>query len=211
VQEMERAVRELGLNGFIVNSHTNGEYLDEEKYWPILEAAEALDRPIYIHPRSLPESSLAPFRPYGLGGASWGYAVETGTHGMRLLFSGVFDRFPRLKIILGHMGEGIPYWVYRFDHMYATAKRNWGTGALKEPPSFYLKRNVLITTSGMFSDPALRYCIEVLGADNILWAADYPYQDMKEAADFLDAAKISDADREKIYSGNAIRAFHLSV
>lgn len=209
VVEMERAISRLGLNGFIVNSHTNGEYLDEEKFWPILEAAEALDRPIYIHPRSLPEEALGPFRPYGLGGAAWGYAVETGTHGMRLLFSGVFDRFPRLRIVLGHMGEGIPYWVYRFDHMYDTAKRNWGTGSLKEPPSFYLRRNVLITTSGMFSEPVLRYCIEVLGADNIMWAADYPYQDNREAADFLDAARISEADRIKIYSGNAERVFHL--
>jgi 5-carboxyvanillate decarboxylase len=210
VVEMDRAINQLKLNGFIVNSHTNGEYLDEEKFWPILEAAEALDRPIYIHPRSLPESSLGPFRPYGLGGASWGYAVETGTHGMRLLFSGVFDRFPKLRIILGHMGEGIPYWVYRFDHMYATAKRNWGTGSLKEKPSFYLKRNMLITTSGMFSEPVLKYCLEVLGADNILWAADYPYQDNREAAAFLDKARISEADKIKIYSGNAERVFHLA-
>jgi 5-carboxyvanillate decarboxylase len=209
VVEMDRAINQLGLNGFIVNSHTDGEYLDEEKFWPILEAAEALDRPIYIHPRSLPESALGPFRPYGLGGASWGYAVETGTHGMRLLFSGVFDRFPRLKIVLGHMGEGIPYWVYRFDYMYETAKRNWGTGALKERPSFYLKRNMLITTSGMFHEPVLKYCLEVLGADNILWAADYPYQSMREAAAFLDAARISEADRIKIYSGNAERVFHI--
>jgi predicted TIM-barrel fold metal-dependent hydrolase len=209
VPEMERAITKLGFNGFIVNSHTNGEYLDEQKFWPILEAAEALDRPIYIHPRSLPEESLAPFRPYGLGGASWGYAVETGTHGMRLLFSGVFERFPKLKIILGHMGEGIPYWVYRFDYMYHTAKRNWGSGNLKESPSFYLKRNMMITTSGMFSEPVLRYCLEVLGADNILWAADYPYQDMREAASFLDAARIPEADKVKIYSGNAERAFRL--
>ncbi|MBN8831001.1 MAG: amidohydrolase [Sphingomonadales bacterium] len=209
--EMERAIKQLGLNGFIVNSHTDGGYLDEQRFWPILEAAEALDRPIYIHPRSLPETSLAPFRPYGLGGASWGYAVETGTHGMRLLFSGVFDRFPKLKIILGHMGEGIPYWVYRFDHMYNTAKRNWGTGSLKEAPSFYLKRNMMITTSGMFSEPVLKYCMEVVGVDNILFAADYPYQDNREASAFMDAAKISEADRIKMYSGNAERVFHLKV
>jgi 5-carboxyvanillate decarboxylase len=209
VVEMDRAINQLELNGFIVNSHTNGEYLDEEKFWPILEAAEALDRPIYIHPRSLPEASLAPFRPYGLGGASWGYAVETGTHGMRLLFSGVFDRFPKLKIVLGHMGEGIPYWVYRFDHMYLTAKRNWGSGSLREKPSFYLKRNMLITTSGMFTEPVLKYCLEVIGVDNILWAADYPYQDNREAAAFLDVARIPEGDKIKIYSGNAERVFHL--
>jgi 5-carboxyvanillate decarboxylase len=209
VQEMERAVKKLELNGFIINSHTNGEYLDQEKFWPILEAAEALDRPIYIHPRSLPDAALPPFNVYGLGGASWGYAVETGTHGMRLLFSGVFDRFPKLQVALGHMGEGIPYWVYRFDHMYEKAKANWGSGALKERPSTYLKRNMMITTSGMFSVPVLKYCMEVIGVDNIMWAADYPYQANREAAAFLDNADISEADRIKIYSGNAERFFHL--
>ena len=211
VAEMERAINGLGLNGFIVNSHTNGEYLDQEKYWPILEAAEALDRPIYIHPRLLPQSALGPFDAYGLSGAAWGFAVETGTHGMRLLFGGAFDRFPNLKIVLGHMGEGVPYWVYRFDHMYETAKRNWGTGTLKEKPSFYLKRNMAITTSGMFSEPVLAYCMEVLGADNIMWAADYPYQDNREAGAFMDAAPISEADKVKIYSGNAERLFHLQA
>lgn len=209
IPEMERAINQLGLNGFVINSHTGGEYLDEEKFWPILEAAEALDRPIYIHPRNLPDDSLGPFRPYGLSGASWGFAVEAGTHGMRLMHSGVFDRFPKLKVILGHMGEGIPYWIYRFDHMYETAKRNWGTGDLKQAPSYYLKNNMMITTSGMFSDPVLRYCIEVLGADNIMWAADYPYQSNREAGQFLDNAKISEKDRVKIYSGNAERVFHL--
>jgi len=209
VQEMDRAINQLGLNGFIVNSHTDGQYLDEEKFWPILEAAEALDRPIYIHPRSLPDASIKPFDVYGLAGASWGYAVETGTHGMRLLFSGAFDRFPKLRIALGHMGEGIPYWVYRFDHMYEKAKANWGTGSLKEKPSFYLKRNMMITTSGMFSEPVLKYCMEVIGVDNIMWAADYPYQANREAAAFMDNAAISEEDRVKLYSGNAERFFHI--
>ncbi len=209
VKEMERAVNKLGLNGFIVNSHTDGEYLDQEKFWPILEAAEALDRPIYIHPRTLPKEALGPFNAYGLQGASWGFAVETGTHGMRLLFSGAYDRFPGLKVVLGHMGEGIPYWVYRFDHMYEKAKANWGTGGLKEKPSHYLKRNMMITTSGMFSEPVLKYCMEVIGADNIMWAADYPYQANREAGVFLDAADISEDEKVKIYSGNAERVFHL--
>lgn len=209
VVEMERAINKLGLNGFIINSHTDGEYLDQEKFWPILEAAEALDRPIYIHPRTLPEAALGPFDAYGLQGASWGFAVETGTHGMRLLLSGVYDRFPKLKVVLGHMGEGIPYWVYRFDHMYEKAKANWGSGALKNTPSFYLKRNMMITTSGMFSEPVLQYCMQVVGPDNIMWAADLPYQDNREAAAFMDAADISEEDKIKIYSGNAERVFHL--
>jgi len=209
--EMDRAINTLGLNGFIVNSHTDGRYLDERDFWPILEAAEALDRPIYIHPRGLPEEAMGPFRPYGLGGAGWGYAVETGTHGMRLIHGGIFDRFPRLKVVLGHMGEGIPYWVYRFDHMYNLAKQNWGSGDLQEAPSFYLKRNMVITTSGMFSEPVLEYCLKVVGVDNIMWAADYPYQDNREAAAFLDNANIPEADKVKIYSGNAERVFHLKT
>jgi predicted TIM-barrel fold metal-dependent hydrolase len=209
VPEMERAINQLGLNGFIINSHTAGHYLDEEQFWPILEAAEALDRPIYIHPRNLPDDASGPFNKYGLGGAGWGFAVETGTHGMRLMHSGVFDRFPKLKIVLGHMGEGIPYFIYRFDHMYQKAHDVWGSGNLKEKPSYYLKNNMMITTSGMFTDPVLRYCIEVLSADNIMWAADFPYQSNREAGLFLDAAKISETDKVKIYSGNAERVFHL--
>lgn len=209
VREMERAVGDLGLNGFIVNSHTDGEYLDQEKFWPILEAAEALQRPIYIHPRSLPADAIRPFQDYGLGGAGWGFAVETGLHGMRLLMSGVFDRFPGLQIVLGHMGEGIPYWVYRFDYMYEEARRNWGSGNLRRAPSEYLGENVMITTSGMNHEPALRYCLEVLGPDAIMWAADYPYQTNEDAVAFLDGADIPEDHRVKIYSGNAERVFHL--
>lgn len=208
-KEMERAVTQLGMNGFIVSSHTNGEYLDQEKFWPILEAAEALDRPIYIHPRNLPEDALGPFDAYGLSGAAWGFAVEAGTHGMRLLMSGVFDRFPGLRIVLGHMGEGIPYWLYRFDHMYAKARRNWGGETMQLAPSEYFKRNFMITTSGMFDEAVLKYCLEVLGPDSIMWAADYPYQSNVEAAEFLDNADISEENRVKIYSGNAERVFHL--
>lgn len=111
-REMERAVERLGLNGFIVNSHTGNEYLDEEKFWPILEAAEALGRPIYIHPRCPSDGLAAPFRGNRLQSAIWGFAIETGTHAMRLITSGVFDRFPNLQIILGHMGENIPFYLW---------------------------------------------------------------------------------------------------
>ena len=208
-KEMERAVTRLGLSGFIVNSHTNGEYLDQEKFWPILEAAESLDRPIYIHPRSLPEAALGPFDAYGLSGAAWGFAVEAGTHGMRLLLSGVFDRFPKLQIVLGHMGEGIPYWLYRFDHMYLKARRNWGGETMQLKPSEYVKRNFMITTSGMFDELVLKYCLEALGPDSIMWAADYPYQSNVEAGEFLDNADIAERDRVQIYSQNAERVFRL--
>lgn len=209
VKEMERAIGELKLNGFIVNSHTNGEYLDAEKFWPILECAEALDAPIYIHPRALPEGPDANYRDLGLWTAMWGFQVETGLHGARLLFSGVFDRFPKLKIVLGHMGEGLPYWVYRLDYMYPKMLRMMPR-PLEMKPSDYLKRNFAITTSGMNHVPALKYCLEVLGAENILWAIDYPYQDCDEAVAFLNEAPISDEDRATIYARNAERLFKIA-
>lgn len=209
VREMERAMTRLGLNGVIVNSHTDGEYLDQEKYWPILEAAEALEAPIYIHPRTLPDGAIGPYMDHHLWTAMWGYQAETGLHGMRLLASGVLDRFPGLTIVLGHMGEGIPYWVYRLDHMYPVMSAR-DERPLEMLPSEYLRRNFAITTSGMNHIPALRYNVEVLGPRNVMWAIDYPYQDTDEAADFMDSADISDEDKALIYSGNAERIFKLS-
>jgi 5-carboxyvanillate decarboxylase len=115
VTEMERGIRSLRFNGFIVNSHTNNEYLDLPKFWPILEAAEALDRAVYIHPRSPADTMAKPMADYGMGGALWGYGVEAGTHAVRLMMSGVLDRFPKIKIVLGHMGEALPFWLARLD------------------------------------------------------------------------------------------------
>ena len=207
-QEMERAVNRLKLNGFIVNSHTNGEYLDQQRYWPILEAAEALDRAIYIHPRCPPDDVSANYADYGMWSALWAYQAETGLHAMRLIMSGVFDRFPRLKIVLGHMGEGLPYWRYRMDWM-----RSVGHGInapkLELKPSEYLNRNFLITTSGMNDPLVLDYAIKAISADNIMFAIDYPYQITAEAVDFLNTAPISEEDRFKIYEGNAARVFHI--
>src|SRR5918995_6968507 len=117
-REIERAAQELGLCGVIINSHTMGEYLDAARYRPIFEAAEALDMPIYLHPREPAPSMVKPFLDYGLYFAGWGFAAETGLHAMRLILSGVFDRFPKLKIVLGHMGESIPYTFWRADHWY---------------------------------------------------------------------------------------------
>jgi 5-carboxyvanillate decarboxylase len=205
-REMERAVQQLGLNGFIVNSHTDNEYLDDPKFWPILEAAEALGRPIYIHPRNPADFMADLFREHRLQSAIWGFAVETGTHAMRLIVSEVFERFPRLQIVLGHMGENIPFSLWRSDYWFERRR-----SAYKAPlkPSEIMKRNFMITTSGVEHDPALRYSIEVLGADRIMWAIDYPYQPMPPAVAFMDEARISAADRAAIYHRNAERAFHL--
>src|SRR5437762_145925 len=149
VKEMERAVG-LGLKGVVVNSHTQGEYLDEPKYWPIFEAAQALDVPIYIHPSTPPASMIAPFLPRGLDGAIYGFAVETGLHLLRIIVGGVFDRFPNLKIAVGHLGEGLPFWLFRLDYMHRSmviSERYAGARPLKRAISEYLKSNVWVTTS----------------------------------------------------------------
>src|SRR5262245_7129016 len=140
-REIERAMTVLKLNGVVINSHTNGEYLDEEKYWPILEAAAALGAPIYIHPRSPSPAMAQAYRKYHLEHAIWGYAVETGLHGVRLIMSGVFDRYPGLRIVLGHMGENIPYSLYRMDWMHTRAPVAMDRPKLKQRPSDYFRQN----------------------------------------------------------------------
>jgi 2,3-dihydroxybenzoate decarboxylase/5-carboxyvanillate decarboxylase len=208
-REMERAVRQLGLNGFVVNSHTGNEYLDHPKYWPLLEAAEALDRCIYIHPRGPSEQLAGPLRDYGMFSALWAYGVEVSTHAVRLILSGVFDRFPRLKICLGHMGEGVHFWSWRLDFMSARAQGTPGVPRLALKPSEYLKRNFVITTSGQESPLALEFSIRQLGIDNVMWAIDYPYQPSAPAVSFMDAVPLSDLERHKLYHLNAERVFHI--
>jgi predicted TIM-barrel fold metal-dependent hydrolase len=209
VRELDRAITRLRLNGIIINSHTNGEYLDEQKYWPILEAAAALDAPIYIHPRSPSPAMAQPYRKYHLEHAIWGYAVETGLHAVKLIMSGVFDSFPKLRIVLGHMGENIPYSLYRMDWMHARAAVAMDRPKLKLRPSDYFRQNFMITTSGVNWHPPLKFCIEVLGADNIMWAVDYPYQETHEAVRYMNEAPISEADKIKIFGGNAERVFKI--
>ena len=116
-KEIERG-KSLGFNGVIINSHTQGEYLDDPKFWPILESAQAQDTPIYLHPNTAPKNFIQPMLDAGLDGAIWGFAVETGTHLLRLITKGVFDRFPNLKLVVGHLGEALPFWLYRLDYMH---------------------------------------------------------------------------------------------
>jgi 5-carboxyvanillate decarboxylase len=209
--EMRRAIEELGLNGFVVNSHTDGEYLDQEKFWPILEAAEALGAPIYIHPRPLPRGAVGPYLEPDLWAGIWGYAAETGLHALRMITSGVFDRFPDLTIVLGHMGEGLPYFVYRIDYMSRLLRDIGSHRPYDLDPSEYLKRNFLVTTSGMNHDPPLELCLKVLGPANIMWAIDYPYQRSPDAVEFMDAAPLSERQRAQIYAGNAERVFGIGA
>jgi len=209
VKEMERAINTLKLNGFILNSHTNGEYLDNPKYWPILECAEALNRAIYIHPRCPSRDMAKPYSDYGMYTALWAYQAEVSVHAMRMILSGLFERFPKLKIVIGHMGESIPYNIWRCDYIFGVHK-GWGDVPGNLKPSEVFKRNFWITTSGVEHTPALKYCIEVLGADRIMWAIDYPYQVSPPAVAWLNSAEISEEDRELIFHGNAERIFHIA-
>jgi len=205
-KEMERAITSLKLNGFLVNSHTQNGYLDEERFWPILEAAEALGAPLYIHPRAPAEGMAAPFRDYRMEGSIWGYGMETGTHAVRLMLSGVLDRFPRLRIVLGHMGEALPFWLWRLDYMAPPGARADLRNQLKA--SEYFSRNFTITTSGIDDPVVLRFCVDKIGIDNVMWAIDYPYQPTAPAVAFLESAPLSAAgDRERIAHGNAERIF----
>lgn len=209
-KEIDRAMNQLKLNGLIVNSHTNGEYLDDHKYWPIFEAATASNAAIYIHPRNMPDPcSFMTHADVNLAGAIWGFQMETGLHAMRLIVAGVFDQFPDQKIILGHMGEGLPYWPYRIDYMYNAFTH--GHGKLKKKPSEYVKDNFVITTSGMNDHKVLKYCYEALGADNIIYAIDYPYQESVESANFMNSAPLPEEDMEKITHGNSEKLFHIAA
>lgn len=206
-KEMERAINTLKLNGFLINSHTENGYLDEPRFYPILEAAEALGAPLYIHPRAPSDGMSAPFRDYRIEGAIWGYGVEAGTHALRLMLSGALDRFPRLRIVLGHMGEALPFWLWRLDFMGAPGARAGRFNKLK--PSEYFQRNFAITTSGVEDPLALRFCVDKLGIENIMWAIDYPYQPTAPAVAFLESATLSDREREQIAYRNAERIFRI--
>jgi 5-carboxyvanillate decarboxylase len=208
-KEMERAINTLKLSGFVVNSHTQNGYLDEERFWPILEAAEALGAPLYIHPRAPSDGMAGPFRDYRMEGSIWGYGMEAGTHGVRLILSGVLDRFPRLRIILGHMGEALPFWLWRLDYMAAPGSRADLRNQLKA--SEYFRRNFAITTSGLEDPLVLRFCIDKIGIENVMWAIDYPYQPTAPAVAFLESAPLSGDERERVAHGNAERIFRLSA
>jgi 5-carboxyvanillate decarboxylase len=207
--ELERSVSTLGLKGAIIDSHTKGEYLDDKKYWVIFERAQKLNVPLYLHPRAPSPDMMKPFTGYPmLDSAMWGFSAEAGLHSLRLILSGLFDEFPRLKIVLGHLGETIPFVLARIDNRWSVADF---PKKIKKLPGQYFKENFLVTTSGMNEEPAtLIAAISILGADNILFAADYPMEDAGQAVTFIDNVTISDQDREKICHINAERVFSLS-
>lgn len=210
-KEIERAMTQLGCNGVIVNSHTDGQYLDQPEYWEILEAAEACNAPLYIHPRAPSPQMIQPYSAYTLEHAIWGFQAETSLHALRLIVGGIFDRFPKLQVILGHGGEGLHYWLPRLDGMHANFKAPEGSRpALQMAPSEYIRRNFAITTSGMNWEPAVKFAIDAIGADKVMFAIDYPFMDSGKSVAEMDAIAIAEADKAAIYHRNAERIFNIA-
>ncbi|MET9913750.1 amidohydrolase family protein [Streptomyces sp. NPDC006476] len=211
-EEIERGVNRLGFRGVIINSHTRGEYLDDKKFWPVLEAAEALDTPIYLHPNTPSPRMIEPMLEAGLDGAVFGFAVETGLHLLRMITSGVFDRFPRLRVVVGHLGEALPFWSYRIDFMHTASLRSGRfphLSALELAPGEYLRRNIWVTTSGMAWEPAILFTRQVLGDDRVLYAMDYPYQSAPTEVSVHDRLPIDAAALRALYQTNAEKVFGL--
>lgn len=212
-QELTRCVKELGFLGALVNGFTQlGEadsaiFYDLPQYRPFWATVQQLDVPFYLHPRfPLPTRQQAYEGHAWIAGSAWGFAVETSIHALRLMGSGLFDEYPKLKVILGHLGEGLPFGIWRVDHRIA---RTSVRPKAKLPIAQYLRENFYITTSGAFRTPTLIDTITEVGADRVLYSVDYPYEDMGEAAEWLDNAPISEPDRIKVACNNARQLFHL--
>jgi len=212
VAEIERGARSLGFNGVIINSHTHDEYLDDPKFWPIFEAAQALDTPIYLHPNTPSRGLIGPMLEAGLDGAIFGFGVETGMHLLRMIVAGVFDRFPGLKFVVGHLGEALPFWLSRLDYMHAATVRSRRYAQMTEleaSPSDYLRRNVWVTSSGMAWAPAIMFAREVLGGDRVLYAMDYPYQYVAAEVTAQDELPLSLPEKRAFFQTIAERVFRL--
>jgi 5-carboxyvanillate decarboxylase len=208
-EELERAVIKLGLKGAVVNGHICGEYLDDRKYWIIFERAEKLDVPIYIHPKMPSPDMIKPYLAYpGLASAMLGFAAEASLHAMRLILSGVFDKYPNLKIILGHLGEALPFWLWRIDSRWEEEKKADPSSAAfyknyQKTPAQCFRDNFYVTLSGMYWQPVLEFVCSVLGPDKIMFGTDYPYESSRLAAEFMESVQLSHTDKEKICHLNA--------
>lgn len=202
--ELERCIRELGFLGAMINGHTNGHYLDEPAFDPFWARACELGVPIYLHQADpvVPAPVLDGLP--ALRRATWEWGFETGSHALRLVFGGVFDRFPKARVVLGHLGETLPYLLWRFD----SRAKLYGV-ALARPPSYYIKENLLVTVSGMFATEALYCAIATLGLDRVMFAADYPFESSEEAGKFMDTVRLDEGARVDVAYRNAENLFGL--
>jgi 2,3-dihydroxybenzoate decarboxylase len=203
VVELRRAVVDLGLKGVLHNDHVLGRYLDEPQFRPVWAELERLGVTLYLHPAIVPAERLRVFdgQPV-LGGPSWGWTAAVGAHALRLIYGGVFDEFPGASVTLGHMGELLPFQLARLDSRYHTVTPDRRP---PRPPSYYLRHNVYVTPSGVFSHAALRAAIDAVGIDRVLFAIDYPFESTAEAVQFLRTAPYTPPDLNRIAHGNAER------
>jgi predicted TIM-barrel fold metal-dependent hydrolase len=210
-RELDRCVTKLGFKGALVNGLTGGGFLDEARFTPLFEAAQALDIPIYLHPAPPPQAVYDTYfasaaDPMGrlLSMAGWGWHVETGLHALRLIVSGLFDRFPAQRIVIGHMGEDLPFSLARAASVMGRAAKH-----LQRSIPEYFHQNFHVTTSGYFTQPPFLCALQVVGADRLLYSVDYPFSENTTGNDFLNALPISPADRAKISGENAKRLLKL--
>lgn len=210
VAELERTIHDYGFKGAVINGHIQGRYLDDKFFWPIFERAEALGVPIYLHPTPPPqpviEASYGGFEPIVtemFAGPGWGWHIETAIHVIRIILGGTFDRYPGLQIVVGHMGETLPFMLQRLDVMPAAMTK------LSRPISSYLRENIHYTFSGFNYTPTFLDLLLQVGVDRIMFSADHPYSSMAQARAFLDRLPVSPADRERIAHGNAERLLGL--
>ena len=215
-RELTRCVKDLGFVGALVNgfsqarSATSTLYYDLPQYRPFWRTVAELDVPFYLHPRNPLPGAIPGYDGHNwLLGPNWAFHAETAVHALRLIGSGLFDEHPDLQIILGHLGEGIPAYLWRVDHRndWMKARHRY---AAKKWVADYVRSNFVLTTSGNFSTSALTQAIAEIGIDRVLWSADYPFEDVSDAADWLDTMPISEADRQKIGRTNALKLFKLS-
>ncbi len=205
--ELERCMHDLKFQGAMINGQTNGEYLDLDKYSVFWERVAALEAPIYLHPAN-PVDHPAMYAGHPeLWGPVCSWAFETATHALRLVFAGIFERYPKATLILGHMGETLPLNLWRFDSRWPISHR--GSMTLPQPPSFYIRRNIAITTSGVCSDVSLRCALDAMGNSNVMFSVDYPFEKTELAAQFIHNANIPETDRINVASENAKRILRI--
>jgi 2,3-dihydroxybenzoate decarboxylase len=204
--ELERCMKELKFCGVMINGHTNGQYLDHPSLAPFWERVQDLGALIYLHPTDpVTPASVLDGHP-GLRRATWEWTFETGSHALRLIFGGVFDRYPRAKLGLGHMGETLPFLLWRFD---SRAGPDFYNVKLNQPVSHYIKSNVIVTTSGMCSAEPLNCTIAALGHEHVMFAADFPFERAEVAGNFIDTVKLDENVRKDICYNNAVKFFGL--
>ena len=202
--ELERCVRDLKFCGAMINGHTLGQYLDDPALYPFWERAEALGTTVYIHPTDPVAPAPVLNGVPALRRATWEWGFETGSHALRLVFSGLFDRFPKARLALGHMGETLPYLLWRFD-----SRAKLYNVKLAKPPSQYIKDNIVVTVSGVFAAEPLRCAVDALGRDRVMFAADYPFEDAVEAGHWMDTVPVEESLRADVAYNNAAKLFGL--